>query len=1033
MHLAKHSPYIDIIEHPLEHFRVLGPAGSGKTATLLERFRFWSSKIKDNAHGIVVVTYTKESAESLTAMLLPEMSAHRYGEPVYRYYDLAKNVLTTAGISMRTIVQMEELVLLDQILSSLPGGGRNGTRSGLRAEKYQPILLKLFRFLIQNGLNFENARTLINSSIPDERLADVPDIYDKFCERMQHERLVTDYNICWQAAAALEKFPDANPLLQTQLLLIDDFQDVDPGQFALLKELVPPSASTKVNVFGDPTAAHFRFKGTQHGYLMNAFPLQFEGETFYLPSVSAGSVHLGGALEALLEATLEEDARNYLPVTTFTGAANVDDSIAGDEERTQAEDFDTSFNVRPDEFNEVLHIAEQVKMLLADDKYQPHDIAVAAREKHRYDILLAAAFQYYGIPLETGRRRRSVTENFIVDLLTLLCLPDDEAAAGSLIASPFYTALGSHVGRPDDTDNDRPMGEDETAALHVYIDAIRKQSFAKSVKDFLAYVVKEYVLPIVRGSEETAANPALHAYLSRLLTEWRRYTEAFGWTDNRTEADLLRGFMSKCSIFEDSFAPLSPLPGRVGFYSCHELKGRTFPVVFLVGCSEMLFPTLKVCEGIIPYETIQLTADELFPERGIEFFPARSAESHLRDEFSLLMLALTRASQKLFISAPQRCGGGVETGPTSILYDSLPQEIREAAVAQSGRTGMFPPAVRWADHMVRAAGRSEDRFGEQPWQHIPGLSPVPLLWHAAPLQERTVHAKERPISQSSLRMIDACPRRYFYSKVLSLPEDESVAMRFGSLFHEVMRVLGEEFPAMGKMHGSAARKHAGRIIEQVLQKRKDAPESPLVEQSIRYYLEQMTGRFFEMDGQRSDDYTIRRVEEKLVFNYGECKFVGIVDRLDEAAVGRPVVIDYKTGKIKKTGAGIRKNVVESSEKPDDRDWQVPIYAYGVLSGGAQPPIVFSYYNIQAGEEPIAVSLMVDDAEPDVDPESLFAGGLKKRFAHLHMDEVKTCMDDAVRLAQSIFTPTVFFERTEEEDRCRYCSHRIVCKRGEAWN
>ena len=66
MHSAKHSHYTAIIEHPLEHFRVLGPAGSGKTTTLLERYRFLNSKNEDNTHGIVIVTYTKESAAIIT-------------------------------------------------------------------------------------------------------------------------------------------------------------------------------------------------------------------------------------------------------------------------------------------------------------------------------------------------------------------------------------------------------------------------------------------------------------------------------------------------------------------------------------------------------------------------------------------------------------------------------------------------------------------------------------------------------------------------------------------------------------------------------------------------------------------------------------------------------------------------------------------------------------------------------------------------------------------------------------------------------
>lgn len=1028
MHSSNHSHYSEIIRHPVEHLRVLGPPGSGKTTVLLERYRSLSAKNPDGRRRIAILTYTKESAESLTEALLPEMSAMRKGEPVYRYYDLAKDVLVTAGGGLRTIGQMEELVLLDGIVAKITDGSRSGSPPGLCSEEYQRVLLKFIRYLMQNGLSSEEVRVLVDAPALNGRLAGVADIYNEFREALRRERLTTDYDICWRAVEALQINPNINPLKNTQVLLIDDFQDVDPGQYALLSRLAPPSGTTKVNVFGDPTAAHFRFKGTQHGFLMHEFARRYDCRTFHLQAVSAGPAYLDGALASLLDATLGENARRYLPVASSHDSSNVDHGAG----RREPE-FAFTFEARPDEFNEALHVAERVKALLAVGRYQPQDIAVTAREKQRYEILLSSAFQYYGIPLETGRHGRCVVENFIVDLLALVCSPDDEAAAGALSASPFYRSfedkskalLGSTEGQTTDSD--------EAVALKLLVDAVRKKLFAKPPENFMVSLLKEIVLPVVRGDEDKALSPSEYAYLSRLLAEWGRYVCAIGRPEYKTKAEQVCGFMIKCGLFDDLFAPLSPVPGRVGFFSCHELKGRTFPVVFLVGCSEMLFPIRKVEEGVIPYETIQRTCDELFPGRGIGFFPARSTESHLRDEFSLLLLALTRASHKLFVSAPKRCAGEMETGPTSIVHDALPERLRGPDELHAGMDFMCPPAARWADHMVKAGGEIAARFAELLRQRMPGISPVPLLWHAAPLQERDVVAPRRHISQSSLRTFDTCPRRYFYSKVLSLPEEDSLAMRFGALFHEVMKELGRAFPTMDGMHCAAAKERTGPIIEEVLRRREGEPESNLVEHSVRHHLERMVEQFFELDIDRSDNYAIRMTESPLTFTYGDFDFIGIVDRLDSSESGRQVVIDYKTGEIKKTGAGIRKNVMDSADKPHERDWQVPLYAHGVLSKGAKPPVVFSYYCIQAGEKPFAVSLFIDEAGGAEDPESLFAGGLKKRFDRLETDEVEACMDGAARLAQSIFAPTNFFARTEDEERCRFCSYRAVCKRGEAWN
>lgn len=1050
MHASTRSCYNEIIRFPIEHLRVLGPPGSGKTTALLERYRFLNEEGTAGTDGIAIVTYTRESAERLTAAVLPEMSQRRRGEPVFRYFDLAKDVLSAAGVAMRTIGRMEELVLLDRIASSLAEGGRSGDPSALCSENFRRILLALIRSLMQNGVSPEEARVILRAPGLDGRLAGVPDIYEAFRDTLRRERFTTEYDICWRAAEALQNHPDANPLVDTRLLLIDDFQDVDPGQYALLSLLAPHSGPVKVNVFGDPTAAHFRFKGTQHRFLMDTFPGRYGGRTFHLPAASAGPGLLGGAVLSLLEATLGEDAGRCLPVVPLQGTANTNGGLQ-EERKEGTTEFDVSFDVRPDEFNEALHVAERVKALLAGGRHRPRDIAVAAREKHRYEFLLSAAFQYYGIPFESGRSARSAVENFVVDVLTLLCSPEDEAASASLIASPFYIKLRRENGSAAEDEETHTGNSAAPESPGSLLDVMRKKLFAEPAEDVMASLLREFILPAVRagdgygegtgsendngGGEDGIAgpSPSVYAYFSSLLAEWGRFTAATGAPLQGSGPALVRGFLDKCTLFEDSFAPLVPVPGRVGFYSCHELKGRTFPAVFLVGCAEMLFPTAKAEEAVVPYDVLQHACDELFPERGVEFYAARSDESHLRDELSLLLLALSRASETLFISAPLRYGGELETVPTALVFESLPEEVRGETASPDEVSRILPPAARWADHLVHADGEAAARLGDRLRRGAAGASPVPLLWNAAPLGDRSVKAPRRRISQSSLRAFDACPRRYFYSRVLRLPEEDSLAMRFGSFFHEVMKELAAAFPNKERMHGAGAKARAGTIIEETLERRRNPQDSPMVERSMRHYLNQMVERFFELDALRSDDYTIRRVESSLLFHYAGVDFVGIIDRQDSSQQGRQVVIDYKTGKIKKTGDGIRKNILESAEKPEERDWQVPIYVYGVMSEGTAPPLVFSYYDIQPGEEPFVVSLFIDDAGRDADPDSLFAGSPKKRFGVLGTDEVKACMDDAVRLAEIIFAPTPFFARTEDESRCRFCSYRTVCRRGEGWS
>ena len=80
-----------------------------------------------------------------------------------------------------------------------------------------------------------------------------------------------------------------------------------------------------------------------------------------------------------------------------------------------------------------------------------------------------------------------------------------------------------------------------------------------------------------------------------------------------------------------------------------------------------------------------------------------------------------------------------------------------------------------------------------------------------------------------------------------------------------------------------------------------------------------------------------------------------------------------------------------------------------------------------------MTLFIEPDETAVDPEALFSPAQKKRFGLLLTAEVDGCLDDAAGIAQQIFSPVKEFVRTEELNRCGYCSFRSICGQGEKWN
>ncbi len=1045
----------ETIEFPNKHLRVLGPPGSGKTSLLLERYRRFLRNGCNDPLRVVIVTYSYENARSLVEAILPSTSFLLGRLPVFRYFELAREVMASVSIAPLRFSEIEERLHMDHTLHRFHENLRSDYRTIYRSEKFQQAILELVHVLLQNGVSTGDLGKIKNAVGPDLRLADVLGIYETFLEdlRAPGRECVTDYDVCWRAAEALENNPERNPFRETELFLVDDFQDVDAGQFALLQAIAPPDGGAIVQVFGDPTGAFFGYRGTQHRILMEAFPSVYPCSTACLPAPLLAEKGRGEVVRELLKETVGGSIDLYDPgqsskkadsereilqrgVEEITGAGDVvgeraqfDTSRGAVRSHTASSPVSVRMRVTRNELDEVHTVAGFVKKLLSQNRFEPHEIAVVAREKHRYESLLSAAFHQHGIPLQTGRTRAGVLENFLLNLLRLLYQEDDEAIRESLQDSPFYPFFEKHQ-REQMKPQEGSVREGATAA-GLAVGSIAAEVFAGAAKNWMHVLFRRFILPALREFTETGRDPSIYVFISRLLNEWERYIAAVDRFGGAKNPGLIGDFLSKCRLFTDDFSPNNPSPGRVGFYSCHEIKGRSFPAVCLVGCSEMIFPAKKGDAGFVPYESLQRAFETALPGRKIDIHAARSIESHLKSEFSLLLLALSRATETLLITAPEQFGGREETGPTSIVRDHLPHETVVESEEESGLEDIaVPPALDLAAHLSAVSGDVSKKLYGALENTLGSVSPVAMLWTKPPPERDPVRIRKAPISPSSLRIFDMCPRRYFYAKVLRLREEDTVTKRFGSLFHEVMRRLVLQHPSMRDLRSPAAAQASMDILKTVLDDAEDKRAGALVQKSIRHYLERLIVGFHGVDGLRTDGYRIESAEKQVLFKFRGWEFTGRIDRMDVSQDGRIVVLDYKTGKMNLTGATIRRRVVDSASEPDKRDWQIPVYTQGVLALGKQPPLVFVYYNLRPEGDSAVVSLFIEKKETDTDPTVLFSDVPKRRFGFLLLDEVERSMEDAVLMAEKIYSPRILFERTETKSRCRLCLYENICKRGD---
>ena len=128
-------------------------------------------------------------------------------------------------------------------------------------------------------------------------------------------------------------------------------------------------------------------------------------------------------------------------------------------------------------------------------------------------------------------------------------------------------------------------------------------------------------------------------------------------------AAMLQGFLNQvtleASLLEKNEEQSST--GSVSMMTLHSSKGLEFPLVFLVGCEEGIFPSRGAIEE--------------------EHFDAESIEEERR----LCYVGMTRAKKRLFMTNAQmrRIYGQVQVSPASRFLHEIPAELVEAEIVRS--------------------------------------------------------------------------------------------------------------------------------------------------------------------------------------------------------------------------------------------------------------------------------------------------------------------------------------------------------------
>ena len=451
-------------------------------------------------------------------------------------------------------------------------------------------------------------------------------------------------------------------------VLVDEYQDTNRTQYDLIKLLVTdgkePDAfedwqGRSVFVVGDADQSIYSFRAADFTILMG-----FQDD-------------FGDGAPDLATKTMVKLEENYRSTATILEAANA--LIAHNSERidkvlrpTRGEGELISLTRCDDEIAEAEAVVHRMRMLeAAHPDLGWGDMAVLYRTNAQSRAMEESLVRW-GIPYIVVGGLRFYDRREIKDVLAYLKLlvnPADTVSLLRVLNTPKrgigkttierLTDASNQLGIPlwevvSDAEAVRSLGGRSAKGLlqfHELISDLQRRSQDTAPSELVQRVMEQsgYVAELIADGTDEAEDRRRN--LNELVNAALQYQE-------ENEEGSLEDFLASAALASDADSKDTE-QNRVTLMTLHASKGLEFPVVFLVGLEQGLFPSYRSLED----------------------------PSALEEERRLCYVGVTRAKERLFLShaSERRLWGGMrEPAVPSVFLSELPTELIQGDIPRSG-------------------------------------------------------------------------------------------------------------------------------------------------------------------------------------------------------------------------------------------------------------------------------------------------------------------------------------------------------------
>lgn len=644
----------EAVAAPLENLLVLAGAGSGKTRVLVHRIAWLMSVEQASPFSIMSVTFTNKAAAEMRGRIEELMMGSASGMWNGTFHGICHRILRAHYLDAKLPEDFQIIDSDDQqrLLKRL-------IKAQNLDEKQWPA--RQVSWWI-NGKKDEGLRPSHIDAYHDPVTKTYLQLYTAYQEACDRAGLVDFAEILLRAHELLRdnKFVREHYQARFKHILVDEFQDTNNIQYAWLRMMAGPDCH--VMIVGDDDQSIYGWRGAKVENI----------EKFTLEFPSVNTIRL---------------EQNYRSTKTILEASNT--LIANNTERMGKELW-TDGNVGEpisvysayNELDEARFAVNKIKEW-QENGGALNDAAMLYRNNAQSRVLEEALIQA-GLPYRIYGGMRFFERQEIRDALSYLRLManrNDDAAFERVVNTPTR-GLGDktlETLRRAARDRGCTMWEASLAMLDEQvltgraagalsrfvelITALEDDTLEMPLHEQTDHVIKYSGLFAMYEQEKGEKSKARIENLEELVTATRQFEKP----EEAEEMSLLTAFLTHAAL-EAGEGQADEFEDAVQLMTLHSAKGLEFPLVFMVGVEEGMFPS-------------QMSAEEA---------------GRLEEERRLCYVGMTRAMQKLYITYAEmrRLYGQDKYHKPSRFIRELPEtcldEVRmKAQVSRPSSSGRF--------------------------------------------------------------------------------------------------------------------------------------------------------------------------------------------------------------------------------------------------------------------------------------------------------------------------------------------------------